>query len=48
MMPVTINAGDKIAQFILLDYNRAQIEEVQEFERRETERGEGGFGSTNN
>jgi len=48
MMPVTINAGDKIAQFILLDYNRAQIQEVQEFEQRETERGEGGFGSTNN
>lgn len=44
---VSIQPKDKLAQFILLDYNQVQIEEVQEFEHRESERGEGAFGSTN-
>lgn len=45
--PITINPGDKIAQFILLNYNHADILEVDNFELRITERGEDGFGSTN-
>lgn len=44
--PITINPGDKIAQFILLDYHRATIQEVNELPARNTERGDGGFGST--
>ena len=44
--PIRIAPGDKIAQFILLDYNRAIIDEVEEFTPRKTQRGEGAFGST--
>jgi len=40
------NIGDRIAQIILLPYPRIEWEEVNEL--KATERGEGGFGSTNN
>lgn len=38
--------GDRIAQIILLPYPKIEWEEVNELQP--TERGEGGFGSTNN
>ncbi len=38
--------GDRIAQIILLPYPKIEWEEVNEL--KATERGEGGFGSTNN
>lgn len=38
------NIGDKVAQAIILPYPQIQFEEVQELS--ETERGEGGFGSS--
>ena len=40
----TIEAGERIAQMILLPYIGMQFEEVNDL--TETERGEGGFGST--
>jgi len=40
----TIHKGDKIAQLIIQPYLSFEIEEVDELS--ETERGEGGFGST--
>ena len=39
-----INHGDRIAQLIIEKYTRTDIEEVEDL--NETERGEGGFGST--
>jgi dUTP pyrophosphatase len=42
--PYTIEAGDKVAQFILFPVAIAETEEVLELS--ESERGEGGFGST--
>lgn len=39
-----INAGDKIAQLIILKCELPELELVHEFEK--TERGDGGFGST--
>lgn len=46
--PVTIAPGDKIVQFILLPVLYAQPVEVpiEELYEQETERGAGGFGST--
>ena len=48
--PQTLNAGDKITQFICLPINYVNVEEVSdEFELYNglvTTRGEGGFGST--
>jgi dUTP pyrophosphatase len=41
---VTISRGDKIAQLVLQRVERADIEEVDDL--GETQRGEGGFGST--
>ena len=41
-----INAGDRIAQLIIEKYTRTVIEEVVDGELDNTERGEGGFGST--
>jgi dUTP pyrophosphatase len=38
--------GDRIAQIIILPYPQIEFEEVQELS--DTERGEGGFGSTGN
>lgn len=38
--------GDRVAQIIILPYPEVQFLETQELD--ETERGEGGFGSTNN
>ena len=46
---VTIQPGDKIAQFILLDMDYDGVEEVYTLGQlftEESERGEGGFGST--
>jgi len=43
--PFKINNGDRIAQMILMNYNKIEFELVEELS--ETERGEGGFGSTN-
>ncbi len=40
-----IKSGDKIAQIIIQKVENPEIEEVDEF-KKETERGEGGFGST--
>jgi dUTP pyrophosphatase len=40
----TIHPGDRIAQMILLPYIEMEFEEVDSLE--ETERGDGGFGST--
>lgn len=42
--PYTVNSGDKIAQGILLPIQQAQIIEVDELS--DSERGQGGFGST--
>lgn len=42
--PVTINDGDRIAQLVVLGITRAEFEEVEELD--ETERSDGGFGST--
>ena len=39
-----INPGDRIAQFILMEKFLCEWEEVEELNN--TERGEGGFGST--
>ena len=39
-----INNGERIAQLVIAKHERAEWEEVQELS--ETERGEGGFGST--
>ena len=40
----TVSAGDRIAQLVITPYITADFEERQELS--ETERGEGGFGST--
>jgi dUTP pyrophosphatase len=42
--PVTIRRGDRIAQMIVAPVSRATFEEVDDLD--ETQRGEGGFGST--
>lgn len=42
--PVTVRRGDRIAQFVLAPVVQAQWEEATSLD--ETERGEGGFGST--
>jgi dUTP pyrophosphatase len=42
--PVSINPGDKIAQILIQAIERAEIQEVAELS--DTQRGEGGFGST--
>lgn len=44
--PVKINKGDKIAQIKLVAINDEELEEVEELS--DTNRGEGGFGSTGN
>lgn len=43
---IYIQPEQKITQFILLPIELADVEEVTEFEERESQRGEGGFGST--
>ena len=43
--PFEINIGDRIAQMVISRYERVNWEEVAELSS--TERGEGGFGSTN-
>lgn len=44
-----IQAGDKIAQFILLDFHQVELLETHESDlfNKESQRGSGGFGSTN-
>ncbi len=42
--PRTIDPGERIAQIILLPYLAAEFDEVKELD--ETDRGDGGFGST--
>lgn len=42
--PFEINNGDRIAQFILMNYNKIRFEIVSELSN--TERGSGGFNST--
>lgn len=42
--PLTISRGDRIAQLVLQRVERAEIVEVEDL--GETQRGEGGFGST--
>lgn len=41
-----IEPGQKIVQFILIPVNYADVQEVDEFPERHSERGSGGFGST--
>ena len=43
--PIRIEPGERIAQLILLPYAAPEVVDVEEL--TETERGEGGFGSTN-
>ena len=43
-----VSAGEKLVQFLLLPVFYAQVEVVDELFTEETERGEGGFGSTGN
>ena len=38
------NVGDRVAQLIIMPYPQVQFEEVEELS--DTDRGEGGFGST--
>jgi dUTP pyrophosphatase len=45
---VVLNPGDKLIQFILIEANYIDIEVVDNINFNETERGSGGFGSTNN
>lgn len=40
--PFTVNDGERIAQMVITQYERAEWDEVDELD--ETERGEGGFG----
>lgn len=40
----TVNNGDRIAQMVILKYEKAEFELVEELD--ETDRGEGGFGHT--
>ena len=40
------NVGDKVGQMIIMPYPKIEFEEVEEL--TETERGDGGFGSTGN
>lgn len=42
--PLTVRAGDKIAQMLVLPVNLAQVEEAKSLDN--TQRGAGGFGST--
>jgi dUTP pyrophosphatase len=42
-----INPGDKLVQFLLIPVEYAKVEEMSKWHSRNTERGEGGFGSTN-
>ena len=41
-----IEPGQKLVQFILIPVSYADVQEVQEFPERHSERGSGGFGST--
>jgi dUTP pyrophosphatase len=43
--PLTISAGDRIAQLVVLEYQQPRIEVVEEFSNN-THRGAGGFGSS--
>ncbi|WAM30552.1 dUTP diphosphatase [Caldicellulosiruptor naganoensis] len=42
--PFVLKRGDRIAQMVICKYEKVEIEEAQELS--ETERGDGGFGST--
>lgn len=44
-VPIQINRGDRVAQLVVVPVAAAELEVVESFEA-ETERGEGGFGST--
>jgi len=44
-IPFIINHGDRIAQLVIAKHERVEFNEVETLE--ETNRGEGGFGSTN-
>lgn len=46
VVPAVYKPGERFAQLVIVPYLDVQIEEVAELS--ETERGEGGFGSTNN
>lgn len=45
-MPTVLQPGQKLTQFILIQVNYANVQEVENFPERQTERGSGGFGST--
>jgi len=42
--PVAISSGDRIAQMVIASYEKAELTEVSNLS--DTERGDGGFGST--
>lgn len=44
MKPLVVNVGDRVAQAMIIRYDKVEFEEVGEVE--ETERGDGGFGSS--
>lgn len=44
--PQEILPGQKLVQFILLPINYQNVEQVDSFSERDSERGDGGFGST--
>lgn len=44
---VDITPGMKLTQFVLIPVNYAEVQELDQLEERQTERGSGGFGSTN-
>ena len=43
-LPRTVNNGDRIAQLLIMDYYTAEFEECEQLD--DSQRGEGGFGST--
>ena len=46
--PISIEPGEKIAQFILIPvfYDSIKVVDIEDLYQEQTERGEGGFGST--
>jgi dUTP pyrophosphatase len=44
--PRTVEAGERVAQMVVMPYLSIDFEEVEELS--ETKRGDGGFGSTGN
>lgn len=45
-MPIVFEVGDRVAQLVIIPYLQAEFEEVSYKDLTETERGNGGFGSS--